>query len=191
MGRNKTIDRDAVLDVAEHIVRQAGAAGLTIDAVARAAGISKGGVQSCFGSKDALIEAMFSRWEQGYLQHFQRIAGASADPLTRVRAHVEATHRLDEVSNAKAAGLMTALLQSPEHLGGTRAWYRERIDGLDFSKAADRQAFLAFCATEGAFMLRFFGLMEMSSARWEEVFADIQGLFDGVAHKPCETETRS
>ena len=54
-GRPRSIDRDKVLDAAEGIVAAEGAAGLTFDAVARAAGITKGGVQYCFGTKDKLI----------------------------------------------------------------------------------------------------------------------------------------
>lgn len=62
MGRQRSIDREKVLDVAEEIISTQGAAALTIDSVARAMGISKGGVQYCFGNKDALIDAMFERW---------------------------------------------------------------------------------------------------------------------------------
>ena len=61
-GRPRTIDRDKVLDAAEAVVQRTGASGLTIDAVAREAGITKGGVQYCFGSKDSLINAMLQRW---------------------------------------------------------------------------------------------------------------------------------
>lgn len=39
VGRKKTIDREALLDVAEGIVNRQGAAALTIDAVAKAAGV--------------------------------------------------------------------------------------------------------------------------------------------------------
>ena len=42
MGRPRSIDRDKVLDIAERIVREEGATALTFDAVARAAGITKG-----------------------------------------------------------------------------------------------------------------------------------------------------
>lgn len=178
MGRNKTIDRDAVLDVAEHIIRQSGAAGLTIDAVAKAAGISKGGVQSCFGTKDALIDAMFARWDQVYQSYFQPIAGNDPSPVTRVRAHAEATHQSDDISNAKAAGLMAAFIQAPEHLASTREWYRQRIAGLDPSDPAHRRARLAFLATEGAFMLKYFGLMDINHAQWDAMFEDIAGLFE-------------
>ena len=115
MGRKKTIDREALLDVAEGIVNRQGAAALTIDAVAKAAGITKGGVQYSFGSKDDLINAMFERWGKGYTEQFQRIAGDDPDPLTAVRAHVEATRASDSDADAKAASLMAALLQTPEH----------------------------------------------------------------------------
>lgn len=62
MGRQRIIDREKVLEAAEEIVINQGATALTIDAVAKAMGISKGGVQYCFGNKDALIDAMFERW---------------------------------------------------------------------------------------------------------------------------------
>ncbi|VEA73956.1 Bacterial regulatory proteins, tetR family [Serratia rubidaea] len=48
MGRQRSIDRDRVLDAAEEIIATQGASGLTIDSVAKAMGISKGGVQYCF-----------------------------------------------------------------------------------------------------------------------------------------------
>lgn len=43
MGRQRSIDRNKVLDVAENIVHQQGVTALTIDAVAKAMGILKAG----------------------------------------------------------------------------------------------------------------------------------------------------
>lgn len=133
MGRQRSIDRDKVLDIAEEIVATQGAAGLTIDAVAKAMGISKGGVQYCFGSKDALIDAMFDRWGSAYETLFKAIAGDDPSPQTAVRAHMLATHSSDQTASAKAAGLMATLIQTPEHLASTREWYRSRIAGLDLT----------------------------------------------------------
>jgi AcrR family transcriptional regulator len=173
MGRRKTIDRDQILDAAEKIVTKRGAGGLTIDAVAKAVGITKGGVQYSFSTKDALIEAMFERWGKAYDDLFQSIAGDDPKPVAAVSAHVETTLRLDDAANAKAASMMAALLQTPEHLGSTRDWYRSRIAGLDLWTREGRQARLAFLATEGAFMLRFFGLMDIGHEEWEGMFHDI------------------
>ncbi|AML58386.1 transcriptional regulator BetI [Serratia rubidaea] len=174
MGRQRSIDRDRVLDAAEEIIATQGASGLTIDSVAKAMGISKGGVQYCFGSKDALIDAMFDRWGKAYDNVFNQIAGDDPAPLTRVRAHMLATCNSDHTSSAKAAGLMATLIQTPEHLQSSREWYRERIEGLDLESEEDKRARLAFLATEGAFMLRYFGLMDISEQEWASMFADMQ-----------------
>lgn len=175
-GRPRTIDREHLLDAAEEIVTKHGAAALTIDAVAKAIGITKGGVQYAFGTKEGLIVAMFERWGSSYDELFRAIAGANPAPVTAIRAHVEATHRSDEATQAKAASLLAALIRSPEDLASTRAWYSSRTAGLDMSKSEDRRARLAFLATEGAFMLRFFGLMDIDQTEWLDMFKDIQAL---------------
>lgn len=173
MGRRKKIDREVLLNAAEQIVTAHGAAALTIDALAKAVGITKGGVQYSFSTKDNLIDAMFERWEASYDEPFHEIAGDHPQPLTTVHAHIEATMRSDEASTAKAAGLLAALQQTPEHLKSTQIWYRERIAGLDTTTEEGRQARLAFLATEGAFVLRFFGLMDIGEDEWKDIFNDI------------------
>lgn len=176
MGRQRSIDRDKVLDVAEEIVATQGAAGLTIESVAKAMGISKGGVQYCFGSKDALIDAMFERWGKAYDKVFDAIAGENPSATTTVQAHMQATRSSDQASSAKAAGLMATLIQTPEHLDSTRDWYRSRITGLDLTTEEGKRARVAFLATEGAFMLRFFGLMDIDQSEWDSMFADVQSV---------------
>ncbi|WP_181265343.1 TetR/AcrR family transcriptional regulator [Pseudomonas aeruginosa] len=167
MGRRRTIDRDQLLDAAEAVIGREGAAGLTIDAVAKEMGITKGGVQYCFGTKDALIDAIFERWGKAYDSLFEAVAGKQPTPLTRVRAHAEATQRSDELSSSKAAALMAALIQTPEHLEGSNQWYRSRLEGLDLSAPEGRRARLAFLAVEGAFMLRYFRLMDIDQEEWD------------------------
>lgn len=54
--------RDCILDATEEVLCTRGVAGLTLDAVARATGVSKGGLLYHFRSKDALSSAMQRRW---------------------------------------------------------------------------------------------------------------------------------
>ncbi|MGU3493269.1 TetR family transcriptional regulator [Xanthobacteraceae bacterium A53D] len=179
MGRKRTIDREALLDTAEEIVRTRGAGALTLDALAKAAGITKGGVQYAFGSKDGLTDALFDRWGTSYEAQFRAAAGDAPDPVTTVRAHITATRTSDDAASAKAAGLMAALIQTPEHLASTRAWYLARVAGLDTSTPEGRRARLAFLACEGAFMLRFFGIMDFDDSQWADIFVDIAALQAG------------
>ena len=172
-GRPRSIDRDRLMDLAEEIVTKEGAAALTIDALAKAAGVTKGGVQYAFGTKEALVEALFARWNDTYSEAVRAIVGTDAGARAKIRGHVAATLASDVSDHAKSAALMAALLRSPDQLGPARRWYRERIASLDLDKPEDRRARLAFLATEGAYMLRFFGLMEIDDAEWREMFADI------------------
>ena len=115
MGRQRTIDREKVLEAAEEIVIKQGATALTIDAVAKSMGISKGGVQYCFGNKEALIDAMFERWGHSYDEIFNQKIAEDNSPEGRVIAHMKATADHDKTSIAKGAALMASLLQTPEY----------------------------------------------------------------------------
>ena len=53
--------RDAVLDAFEQILVHDGERAATLDATARAAGVSKGGLLYHFASKEALIEGLIGR----------------------------------------------------------------------------------------------------------------------------------
>ncbi|WP_295048591.1 TetR/AcrR family transcriptional regulator [uncultured Paracoccus sp.] len=191
MARPRSIDRERLLDAAEDIVRNQGASALTIDALARACGITKGGVQYAVGTKDDIIDAMFARWNRDYDAKFALMAGADAGPVQRIRAHVAATQDADEVSMTKAASLMAGLMQTPEHLASTQDWYRDRLAGLDVATGRGRRARLAFLACEGAFLLHFLRFMPLEDAEWQAVFEDIGGVLgDGDPERMAGPDSR-
>jgi AcrR family transcriptional regulator len=173
MSRPKSIDRDRVLDVAEDIVVRRGAAELTIDAVAKGVGVTKGGVQSCFGTKENLIAAMLQRWGDAYEEAQRKVPKVGAADCTPVQRHIRVTARSDSL-NARAAALLAAMLQSKDQLGWMRSWYAGHLAGFDVTTDEGRRARLAFLATEGAFMLRYFGLVDMSKSEWSDIFRDIE-----------------
>ena len=70
--------QDRILDAAEELVCSRGIAGFTLDGVAQAAGVSKGGLLYHFRSKDSLIAGMQ-----------QRMASRMADTLKEARARSE------------------------------------------------------------------------------------------------------
>lgn len=110
MGRKPTITCEGLIELAEEIVRGEGAAGLTIDALAKRAGISKGGVQYSFSSKDDLIRALIERWTH----QFDALLGAMDDvpPADLVRKYIHVMRGSQAAMNAKMAGLMIAYIQN-------------------------------------------------------------------------------
>ena len=53
--------REKVLDAFQRLLIERGARETTLDAVAQAAGVSKGGLLYHFGSREALIEGLLAR----------------------------------------------------------------------------------------------------------------------------------
>lgn len=178
MSKRPTIDRDKVLDAAESVVMQQGVAALSIGEVAKAAAISKGGVQSCFGTKDRLIEAMFKRWRSDYEAAVQRLEGEAAAPLQRLRAHVALLEAGDEASIRRAAAVMAAMQNQAELRQQASAWYRPLMLQNATDDDEGRNTRLAFLAAKGAFLLRSFGLMEISDSEWQAIFSDIRRLLE-------------
>lgn len=179
MGRPPTIDRDKVLDLAEAILLTDGTGALTIDAVAKAAGTSKGGIQSRFGTKDALIGAMIERWSAEYDSRMALLLGPDPAPVATVAGHVEVTMGMAAADYARAAGFMATLIEATQRRAESRRWYAERFGGLDPHSKAGQRARLALLATEGAFLLRAFGLMEIAEEDWQGIHADLRTLLDG------------
>lgn len=176
MGRKKLIDRDAVLDAAEEILRTQGAAALTIDAVAKAMDITKGGVQYCFGNKEGLVKALLERWWVDYEKKMQVVLNGKEDAESLIWACLEVSHEQSHTLDSKAASILAVLYQSPSERGMMQDWYKGILSKLDTSTESGRRARLAFYAGEGLFALRSLGLVQVSSDEWREVLSDILSL---------------
>lgn len=175
MGRKRTIDRNKVLDAAEAIVSSQGAAALTIDAVAKACGITKGGVQYCFGSKEALIDAMYMRWEAEYDAQVDALTGAAQpDPGARLKSIMLLMRQVEPDENTRAAAMLAALMQSPQLLEKNRQWYRNQLNVFDLQTREGRLQRLAFFASDALFLLRCFGFVDFAEDEWLEALADIE-----------------
>jgi AcrR family transcriptional regulator len=172
-GRPRSIDRNKVLDAAEAVVARTGAAALSFEAVAREAGITKSGVQYCFGTRENLVRSIIQRWGDTFERDVLLRAGPYRLPRAIIRGHIEATRDGDEAEYSRSAAIMSALLQRPDQVAATRDWYTSRFAQLDMANASDRQAAIALLASEGAFMLRTFGLIDLDETQWQALFADM------------------
>lgn len=174
MGRKPTITREGLLEIAEGIVRSDGAAGLTIDALAKAAGISKGGVQYSFSSKDDLVRALVERWTR----QFDALLGDVDDvpPVTLIRRYIKVMRSSQAAMNAKMAGLMIAYIQNPQNVIETREWYRSMFERLAGGTSDAQAARVALLAVEGLFLLRIAGVDQ--DGEWSAFIDDVESVFE-------------
>ena len=156
MGRKPTITRNLLLDIAEDIVRSDGAKGLTIEALARSAGVSKGGVQYSFASKDDLVRALIERWINQFDEMLKEDEPTTA--VTFVHRYIQAMRASPEAMDAKMAGLMIANMGSSGNLREVREWYHAMFERLGAGTPDERAARVAFLAVEGLFLLRIVGV---------------------------------
>ncbi|WP_417580376.1 TetR/AcrR family transcriptional regulator [Pelagibacterium sp.] len=171
MGRKPTISRDSLLTMAEDIVNAEGPQALTIDALAKAAGISKGGVQYSFASKDDLVKGLVDRWTTQF-DALVRDVGSST-PTEFVRSYIAAMRSSQGAIDAKMAGLMIAYMQNPQNRLHTADWYRSILNEMGQSREA-RAARTAFLAVEGLFTLRIWGVDD--GVDWQSQLDDIEAL---------------
>lgn len=174
LGRRPTITREGLLEIAKEIVRNDGAAGLTIDALAKAAGISKGGVQYSFPSKDDLVRALIERWTH----QFDALLGEMDDvpPTDLVRKYIDVMRSSQDAMNAKMAGLMIAYIQDPRNVVETRQWYRSMFERLGDGAGDAQAARVAFLAVEGLFLLRIAGIDE--NGEWSGFLDDVESVLE-------------
>ncbi|MEJ2411174.1 MAG: TetR/AcrR family transcriptional regulator [Novosphingobium sp.] len=179
MGRKPTITREGLLEIAEGIVRTEGATGLTIDALARAGGISKGGVQYAFSSKDDLIRALIERWTH----QFDDLLGEMDDvaPANLVRKYIMVMRNSQAAMNAKMAGLMVAYMQNPQNVMETRQWYRSMFERLCGGARDAQAARVALLAIEGLFLLRITGID--ADGEWSAFLDDVESVFERLLEK--------
>lgn len=176
IGRPRSIDRNHLLDLAGKIVAEHGTVALTIDALAKAAGITKGGVQYCFGTKEGLINAMLTRWGINFDKQVAAAQKGKTDALSHIAAHIRVTHDSDPLDDSRFAAMLAALTPNSAHLAETQQWYRQQLSGLDVSTQEGRNIRLAFIANEGAFLLRSFQLFDLNEDEWQQIFRDIEKL---------------
>ena len=100
--------RERILEAAERVVAEVGAARLTLDLVAQAAGVSKGGLLYHFPSKESLLGALAQRYVQSMEQCIEAAKGgiSEQDRSRDLKACIVGILGSDPRSKAMGAALL-------------------------------------------------------------------------------------
>lgn len=142
-----------MLDAAQAVVLAKGAGSLTLDAVAKQAGASKGGVMYNFPSKQALLAALGTRMiEHNQSRHAEILASLPATPGRELKAYVSnSTRKIDDDDQISGA-LMAVLHGAPSLIQAATGYFDARFARLT-AKLPFEQAALVYLATEGLWLL--------------------------------------
>jgi AcrR family transcriptional regulator len=144
--------RARVLDAAERLVLETGAGHLTLDAVAKYAGVSKGGLLYHFPTKDSLLEAMLARFLSDVEEQIAaRCARAKGTPtrLDEFRERVRVLLEPHTPRRRAGAAILAASADKPALMAHCRKSYREFVDEIATLPGGFERAALVQLAVDG------------------------------------------
>lgn len=177
--------RDGILDAAQRVAARDGAGHVTLDAVAREAGVSKGGVLYHFPGKDALIAGMLERLIAEFETEIERLRADFADgPNPSLRAMIAACGSMCDIERPVAMAILAAGAQNPELLAPLRASIGAHFERLSAECADPDRAFLLCAAADGLMFHHILGIAPYDTAQRERLFARLAALA-GEAEAPA------
>ena len=131
---------DDILDAAQMVVLEVGAAHMTLDAVAAKARVSKGGLLYHFPNKEVLLKALLRRRLQHLEEARKRKCGElQKEPAREIKAYVLSSLSRSRKDTSIGASLLAAVAHDPKLLEPVRGDYQKRLtelipSGLRFSE---------------------------------------------------------
>jgi AcrR family transcriptional regulator len=177
VARKRSSSRERILDAAAELVRELGAARLTLDAVAERAELSKGGLLYNFPSKDALLLAMLERIiEAAHAEKEQQLRQFEGQPNAHARASIETSLRIREKIRGIDNGILAASAENPKLLDSIRDAIAVEWSELKKNSDDPDSAALAWLAIEGLGSLEMHDLSPLTAADRKSVIAAVRKL---------------
>ena len=165
--------RNVALDAALVIIARDGPGRLTLDAIARESGLSKGGVMHQFRTKEGVLKALLERQIAHFGEFSTRYrakAGAeSANPelATDIATVREATN----TQNSTALALLAAMVESPDLMAVTRDSDLKHISAIKAEAVDPELAMLRWAAARGLLLGALFGTSPIGKPERDRLFA--------------------
>jgi AcrR family transcriptional regulator len=166
--------KDVLLDAAEAVVRDAGAAHLTLDAVAAKAGVSKGGLLYHFPSKQALLAALVAR----VLARFDAAKTRVQQRLRRERASALKAYVLAGLADGMtpdriSAALVAAAAENPRLGAPVRERLRSRLAEMVAAGFAFERAAAVMFAVDGLWLAEMLQISPLAADERRKVVAEM------------------
>jgi AcrR family transcriptional regulator len=166
---------DAILIAASQVIAQDGAGKLTIDAVAKKAGMSKGGVLYHFPSKDALLEGMLN----ALLARIEK--RRAIEKKSKLSGMLNSIDLQDEAERAISLAILATAAQKPELLAPARAYFSQVNEEVSAETKDPDVSSILLLALEGMRFLNMLELSPWSNAESERILKRMHQMADDVS----------
>jgi AcrR family transcriptional regulator len=175
--------RDHLLSAAEAVLAREGIAGLTLDAVAAEAGVSKGGLTHHYASKDRLVEALVVRmaemWRSDYAQSIERTPpGPARYTLAMIDHSVSCPEAMNERFRRATGALFAALVQNPALVAPLRAVYNDMMAKVAQDDLPQGVGEAVATMLDGLWLQWLSGMTDLQDGRVARIVASVRQLID-------------
>lgn len=189
MARTRKISSDDILDATERVILRLGATGLSIDAVAKEAGVSKSRVVYDHKSKNALIMALLERhFARHRAQLAQAVVEAADTPHPELFARIAMAERApDDLERAVFMAVSAAMTHDPALQDLLRGCTREDMAAVG-ACARPQAALMANLALGGFFWTEFSGFHHWTEGERTRILDGIREIFASFPEPPPPTD---
>lgn len=181
MARRRKIDTEEVLDAAERVILRDGATGLSIDAVAKEAGISKSRVVYDYKSKCGILGAMVERTiraEKAVVEQSLDSFRDSPNPELFARIAAAAQKNRNEDEQAVVLAICAASSNEEAFQKLMREWVGSDLAAVTAGSNRPEASLMAFLALHGFLTIEHFNLCRWSDEERMEILQGIRTIFN-------------
>jgi AcrR family transcriptional regulator len=178
--------KEALIAAALGLVAEHGYSALTLDAVGKAAGVSKGGVLYHFPTKDALVVALIEQLAGGLAAN--QSTGLGEDPSVpgaATRAYLDTVTRPNETAEHQVTvAMLAAVAHDPHLLAPLQEQYRQWMARLDADGLPEVDAQIVRLAADGLWAAELFGLAPPDPVLRTAILTRLEQLTHPTAARP-------
>lgn len=168
---DSTKTRIALLQAANRVVLREGSNALTLEAVAREAGVSKGGLLYHFHTKEELVSAMVENLAQFADESMRQLQAEDPEPHgSWARAFINVCRESNETDTISAA-IIPAAASNPALLDPLRRMYEAWQKKLDEDLGDTGPSTVIRLALDGLWLVELFNLDPPHGVRRDEFFS--------------------
>lgn len=188
MGRKRTIDRSATMTAIDTVILRDGVGGLSIDAVAREAGISKSSVVYDFRNKAGLLAAFTRKRMGAHNEQIEAMRQSMPGPDQFMQAMIKLSRPSLSDEDTAVVMMLTAATHTTEECHSVmRDYICQFLQDAQDDAYDPRRTRLAFLALHGLKCLELFRFHRFDDTIRDQMLDDILALLAHIDPENAET----
>ena len=167
MAKDSSATKRKLLEAAALVVKEQGASQLTLEAVAKQAGVSKGGLLYHYPSKSALLAAMVTHLNDSFEEAIEDLV--SQGKVSWLEAYVMMSFDPKHSQIGESAGMLAAIANDMSLLEPLAERYQVLQKKLEASVLDPDLATIVWLAADGLWFTELFNLSPLTESRRSQV----------------------